>query len=202
MIKWLLVDIGDVLLLKDRVMPFTQLLADELGVNIALAEQINKIHYTTMETKYVPEEVFVAELEEELGYKAPANIYSYFEKAYEKQISPNRALFAFLDEVRTSGVKTAILSNTIAVYQAAHERAGISKKNGFDPILYSWRVEMRKPNKEIFELAIKELGGKPEEIIFIDDKSEHLQAAEQLGMKTILFDDTKNVVAKIRKLLQ
>lgn len=197
----LLLDIGNVLLLKDTGCSFTELLADELGVNIELAQKINKAHYTTMDIKNISEEVFVATLERDLDYKAPANIFSYFEKAYEKQVRPNTEFFDFLDEARASGIKTAVLSNTIAIYSRTQKRLGISKENGFDPILYSWKVEMLKPNKEIFELAVKGLQAKPEEIIFIDDKLEHVQAARQVGMRAILFENTESVIAQLRRLI-
>jgi epoxide hydrolase-like predicted phosphatase len=199
-IKWLLIDIGDVLLLKDRDKNFSILLAEELGVDIELAQQINKVHYTTMDAKYIPEEAFVAELEQNLGYKAPKNIFSYFARAYRQQVRPNTELLTFLDTMRATGIKTAVLSNTIAIYRTVQEQAGISLENGFDPILYSWRVEMLKPNKDIFELAVRELKVQPEEILFIDDKLEHVGGAQQVGMKTLLFDETENVILKIREL--
>ena len=201
-IKWLLVDIGDVLLLKDRNadQTFTQLLANELRVDFELAQKINHAHYSTMDVAYIPEEDFVASLEKNLGYKAPTDIFAYFARAYEKQVRPNTALLHFLDEMRASGIKTAVLSNTVAVYRDIQERMGISKKHGFEPILYSWEIGMLKPNRDIFELALRKLDVKPEEVIFIDDKLEHIQGAQRVGMRTILFDDTERVISRIRKM--
>jgi hypothetical protein len=46
-------------------------------------------------------------------------------------------------------VKTAILSNTIAIYQPLQEQMGINEENGFSPIIYSWREELVKPDKKI-----------------------------------------------------
>ncbi len=198
--KWLLVDIGEVILLKDSGKRFGELLAEELNIDLELAQQINKAHYTTMDIKFIPEEVFVADLKKDLGYDAPSDIYAYFARAYKKQVRPNYELLAFLKEVRAAGVKTAILSNTIAIYSEIQEQSGISKADGFDPILYSWEVEMLKPNREIFELAIERLEAKPQEIVFIDDKEEHLAGARSAGIRTILFEDTDGTIEKIRQL--
>jgi FMN phosphatase YigB (HAD superfamily) len=201
-VKWLLVDIGDVLLLKnnENTKEFSELLADQLGVDITLANEINKAHYTTMETEYIPEEQFVANLQEDLGYTAPKDIYSCFARAYEVQTTPNTELIQFFEVVRGLGFKTAVLSNTIGIYRDIQDRAGISKKGGFDPIILSWEVKMRKPNADIFELAVEMLQAKPEEIIFIDDKIGHLNGAAQVGIRTLLFENTKDTIAQIRQL--
>lgn len=198
--KWLLVDIGEVILLKDSGKRFGELLAEELNVDLELAQEINKAHFTTMDVKFIPEEVFIADLKKNLDYDAPSDIYAYFARAYEKQVRANKELLAFFDEVRKTGVKTAILSNTIAIYSDIQEKSGISKAGGFDPILYSWEVEMLKPNKEIFELAVERLGADPEEIVFIDDKEEHLAGARSVGLRTILFEDTVSTIEKIHQL--
>lgn len=200
-IKWLLVDIGEVILLKDSGKRFGELLADELNIDLELAQEINKAHFTTMDVKFIPEEEFIADLKKNLGYTAPSNIYEYFERAYDKQVRPNVELLRYLDEVRKTGVKTAILSNTIAIYSGIQEKSGISIEAGFDPILYSWEVEMLKPYKEIFELAVRRLGSEPGEIVFIDDKEEHLRGARSVGIQTVLFEDTDSVIKRIREKL-
>ena len=200
-IKWLLVDIGNVLLLKDSGNNFNELLSKELNVDIELAQKINKVHYSSMDIKYIPEEEFIADLEIKLNYRAPKDIFTYFAKAYEKQVRPNIELFNSLEEMRKLGIKTAILSNTISIYRQTQEQIGISKQNGFDPIVLSWQEGIAKPNRDIFELALKKLKVKPEEVIFIDDSVEHIKGAEQVGIRGILFDNTKNVIKQIRELI-
>lgn len=44
---------------------------------------------------------------------------------------------------------------------------------------------MRKPNPEIFKLALKEVGCKPEEVVFLDDIGSNLKAARDLGIQCI-----------------
>ena len=202
-IKWLLVNIGDVLLVRNEnnKKSFSELLAYELHVDSELAQEINKIHYTTMEHKFIPEDQFAADLKRKLHYDAPKDIFSYFERAYDTQRRPNTKFIAFLNEVRAAGVKTGILSNTIAIYTPIQERVGISRVGGFDPILYSWDVQMTKPYKEIYELALEKLNASPEEVMFIDDKTGHLEGAQAVGMETLLFEDTNNAIKEIRRLL-
>ncbi len=203
MIKWLILDIGDVLLARNEEndKTFNELLVDELNVGIELAKEINKAHYSIMDIKYIPENEFVANLKIDLGYDAPKDIFSYFARAYGKQRRPNTQFLNFLDGIRLSGIKTAVLSNTIAIYAPEHARMGINREGGFEPIIYSWQVELAKPQKEIFELALNELKVEPEEIIFIDDKPEHIKGAASLGMRTILFENTNKTIAQILQLV-
>ena len=202
-IKWLLVDIGDVLLVRNEnnTKTFDELLVDELNVNIELAKEINKAHYSIMDIKYIPESDFVANLKRDLEYDAPKDIFSYFARAYDKQKRPNTQLLNFLHGIRLSGIRTAILSNTISIYASAQAQAGISKEGGFEPIIYSWQVELAKPQKEIFELALFELKADAESIIFIDDKPEHIKGAASIGVHTILFEDTNKTIARIQELI-
>jgi HAD superfamily hydrolase (TIGR01509 family) len=192
-----------VLLLKNKETgkSFNDFLAEELDVDIELAKEINKAHYSVMDVKFVPEDMFVADLKKDLDYTAPSNIFSYFARAYEKQVLPNTELQEFLKEMRALGIKTAVLSNTIAIYRGIQQRLGISNLSGFNPILYSWQVEMLKPNKEIYELALRELNVKSEEVIFIDDKIGHLEGARKSGMRTILFNETHEAIEEIRGII-
>lgn len=203
MIKWLLIDIGDVLLLKNKQnnKNFSQLLADELGVDIELAQEVNRAHYSVMDVKYIPEDVFVANLREYFDYDAPSDIFSYFDRAYRKQVTANAELQDFLKEVRASGIKTAVLSNTIAIYRDIQRELGVSIENGLDPILYSWELELAKPNREIYEAALRRLAVAPDEVVFIDDKTEHLEGAQSVGIGTLLFSDTQSVISQIRTII-
>ena len=57
----------------------------------------------------------------------------------------------------------------------------------FDVALSSCYLGMRKPEAPIFRLAIDVMGGKPERILFIDDRPENVVAAKAQGMATIRF---------------
>jgi putative hydrolase of the HAD superfamily len=56
-------------------------------------------------------------------------------------------------------------------------------------MIFSDEVGIRKPDMRLYKLCIKELGVRPEECIFIDDKEENLEPAKKLGIHTILFKD-------------
>ena len=71
----------------------------------------------------------------------------------------------------------------------------LNPKKYFDVYIASAEVGMRKPSREIYDLAIQRLdefdkrkggnGIKPEDVVFLDDIGENLKTGRQVGMRTI-----------------
>ena len=84
--------------------------------------------------------------------------------------------------------KIAVLSNTDEMhFEDIRDKVEIIKD--FDWLFLSHEAGYRKPEKEIFEYAINKSGISPENIIFIDDIQEFVEAANKLGMTGILYKD-------------
>jgi putative hydrolase of the HAD superfamily len=71
----------------------------------------------------------------------------------------------------------------------------------FAPIVISAEVRCTKADSRIFELALACLRVDPEDSVFIDNTRANLVAPAALGMKTVHFDDEKNDVAGLARLL-
>ena len=71
----------------------------------------------------------------------------------------------------------------------------------FAPIVVSAEVGCTKADSPIFEVALACAGVDPDESVFIDNTPSNLVAAAALGMKTVYFDDEKNDVAGLARLL-
>ena len=61
--------------------------------------------------------------------------------------------------------------------------------NEFDDMIISGKVGLKKPDKKIYELAIKKFGCSPNKTLFIDDRPENTKAAQNLGINIITLDD-------------
>ena len=72
----------------------------------------------------------------------------------------------------------------------------------FSPIIVSAEVRCTKANPRIFELALACLCVDPADSIFIDNTRGNLVAPAALGMKTVHFDDEKNDVAGLVRVLE
>ena len=82
------------------------------------------------------------------------------------------------------------------------------KKNGLDPAetfekeFYSYELKMLKPSREIYEKVISEVGTKPEEILFIDDAKDNIEAAGALGITTLWLRPGMKIAEEVEKFLK
>ena len=61
--------------------------------------------------------------------------------------------------------------------------------NEFDDMIISGKVGLKKPDKKIYELAIKKFDCNPNKTLFIDDRPENTKAAQNFGINIITLDD-------------
>ncbi|EXJ95147.1 microsomal epoxide hydrolase [Capronia coronata CBS 617.96] len=107
---------------------------------------------------------------------------------------PDPYMYPALKRLKASGrYKLAALSNT-TIFPEGHEYNVIGPddvRHLFEVFVSSAHVGMRKPNRDIYEYALKlirERWGRdiaPQEIVFLDDIGENLKTARSLGMRTI-----------------
>ncbi len=71
----------------------------------------------------------------------------------------------------------------------------------YDEIISADETGYAKPNPKIFEEALRRLGAKPEECIFVDDTEDNVEAARMLGMKVILYRDFVAFRAELKRLM-
>lgn len=57
----------------------------------------------------------------------------------------------------------------------------------FKDIIVSGAEKCVKPDEKIYEIALKRMGLKPEQVFFTDDNSANINAAAKMGFKTHLF---------------
>lgn len=103
-------------------------------------------------------------------------------------------------ETLAENYKLGLISNfTYApVIYAGLRRVGIS--NFFDVILVSDAFGWRKPHARIFEEALKRLGIRAEEALYVGDSPEEdIKGAKQLGIKTVFVASQFFPIKKLRE---
>ena len=98
----------------------------------------------------------------------------------------NPAMLAWQRELKAAGIRTAILSNMGDSVLEKIERE-FRWIHDFDVLVWSFQLHMAKPDPAIYRYALQQLGTRPEETLFIDDKLVNVEAAQALGLKALEF---------------
>ncbi len=71
----------------------------------------------------------------------------------------------------------------------------------FDVIFFSAEQKLAKPDPLYYRAILNEMTFAAEETIFIDDFVENIEAADKLGMQTVLYKSTPQTIADIKRIL-
>jgi len=90
-----------------------------------------------------------------------------------------------LRELRSRGIRTAIVSNCDHATRGVVERLGLEEEA--DAVILSFEVGMAKPDAGIYLAALEALGFGPDEALFVDDQVAYCDGAASLGVRTALL---------------
>jgi putative hydrolase of the HAD superfamily len=108
----------------------------------------------------------------------------------------NPAMLAWQLALKERGLLTAILSNMGDSVWESVERE-LEWIHSFDVLVWSFQLGIAKPDPAIYRHTIAEVGVRPEEALFIDDKLANIEAAQALGMKAVLFSSVDRLRAEL-----
>jgi putative hydrolase of the HAD superfamily len=108
----------------------------------------------------------------------------------------NRSVFGLVNNLRAN-YKTAMLSN-INILHYEHLKKNFPVFGVFDKIFLSFQLGLIKPDKEIYNLVIQDLGVEPQEIFYIDDRPELVESAKSLGIRGCVFTNFGQLVSDLR----
>ncbi|NXC08829.1 ACD10 dehydrogenase, partial [Orthonyx spaldingii] len=97
--------------------------------------------------------------------------------------------------IRAEGLKTALLSHNLCLGDG--ERCLPPDQQRFDVVVESHQEGVPRPNPGIYRLCLERLGVQPQESILLDSSSHNLQAAAQLGMRTVKVDDPEAALKEL-----
>jgi putative hydrolase of the HAD superfamily len=99
---------------------------------------------------------------------------------------PNEAMIGWAARLQRAGIKTGILSN-IGDEMEAGVRARFGWLDGFAHQTFSHRLGMAKPDAAIYRQAVEGMELPAEEILFVDDRMENIEAARVVGMMAVQY---------------
>jgi len=95
-------------------------------------------------------------------------------------------IFDWIAELRRAGLRTSILSN-LPKPLAERLRATPGFLDHFDQVTFSCDLGVIKPEREIYDYALRGLGVAPAEALFLDDREENIAGARAVGLRAELF---------------
>ncbi len=104
----------------------------------------------------------------------------------------NEPVLLWARELRTAGLKTAVLSN-MHDDMAQHLRQDGAWTTNFDCLTLSSAIGVAKPDAEIFKHCLKCLELNTNQTLFIDDRESNVRAAEELGIRGIVAPTTEQL---------
>jgi len=95
-------------------------------------------------------------------------------------MAPEPAMIALVEDLRARDIRLALVSNS----WGNHYPEDVLRL--FDVVVISSEVGLRKPQREIYALALERLGLAPHESILVDDGAPNIEAGERLGITGVL----------------
>jgi putative hydrolase of the HAD superfamily len=92
---------------------------------------------------------------------------------------------ALLRALKARGLKIGVLSNTLPSLQESLAHHGLA--HYVEGFFASTSLGVAKPHPEAFLLALKAMGLKPEETLYLDDNPENVEAARRLGLRAEVY---------------
>lgn len=109
----------------------------------------------------------------------------------DNERSKNLPLLHYIAKLKPK-YKIGLLSN-VASNWIRDEFLTSAEQALFDVFVFSFEEGITKPDPRIYERAIERLGLMPEECVFIDDIELFAEAAKQIGMKALVYENLKKL---------
>ncbi len=138
--------------------------------------------------------IYDAEVVRSLGLEIdPEEIEADLSASFDK-IMPDESLWKdypdtkpTLDDLAGRDIEVGLISNATDLARRVLRRLDMEKY--FDPIIISSEIGHRKPEREIFDIALNEAGAAPSRTLYIGDKyAVDVKGANRAGMNTVLID--------------
>ena len=198
MIKVIVFDLGNTTVFFDY-MKFCKKMSKYSPLS---AGQIYKrVYNTDLETQFITGKISPQKFYKEVCRKTEAEIsYKKFKEIFDVFTKKNYPVARTIKKLRKK-YKLILLSNTnILHFNDARRRFNNPLLQSFDSYILSYKIRMKKPDRNIYQHTIKISKVKPSEIVFIDDLKENVVGARKLGIKGIHYTSPKKLIKELKGL--
>jgi len=162
-------------------------------------EETEERHHLTFDTYEVGKITLDEYLDRVVFYKKQPFTRNRFRQFMYDQSKPLADMIPLLRQLKKKyGMKIAVVSNEGR--ELAEYRIREFKLNDFvDFFIVSSFVHFRKPDADIFRVALDTAQVDPEQVVYIEDRAMFVQVAQQLNINGLQHIDYKSTCEKLKK---
>jgi glucose-1-phosphatase len=185
-IEALVFDIGNVIVPFDWQIFHRRLRADYPNLPTEAEKQFREL-IVRIEIGEMTGEMFAEQAIRAIGFQEDQRTFlSIWNGIFSSNIPMERTILALKERF-----PLFLLSNTSELH-LAYLMQNWDVLQHFQDGVYSFRAKCAKPDRRIFEIAIRQFGLRPENTVYIDDLEANVGSALNLGLKAIRYDLTKH----------
>ena len=131
--------------------------------------------------------------------KATGRDYDIINSARSSEGAKNVHLIEYIRQLKKKykvGILSNVATNWVRDYLLTPEEQKL-----FDAMVFSFETGTSKPDPRIYKTILEKLDVKPEQAVFTDDARHYCDAARQLGMEAIWYEDLPSFKRQLEKLL-
>ena len=199
-IKVIIFDLGKVLfdydlnLISNAFLPYAQKKEDLKDIHNFMIK--NDEIFSKYEKGRLSSKDFYNDLSEVAGLNVD---YKKFCVLWNNIFTPIKDMFPFVS-ILSNKYRLAILSNTNELHYEFLETLYPNLFRNFSDFFLSYKMNLRKPEKEIYKQVIDYYKLKPNELFFTDDLNINISAAKNVGINAFVFEDLKKLKADLLSL--
>ena len=200
---WILFDIGGVFALADdgNWQPrFSAHLRERAGLDVdAFGERVDAADLPRLDVEQGIEAEYWRRLGDALGFDSATRVEvrAEFWDAYCG--TPNAELLAYARSLPKHVGRAALSNSADGAREEEERRFGLSSV--VDPISYSHKIGVAKPDAASYATALSRMGAEPEHVLFIDDHQVSLDGAAAVGIRGHLHTDNASTITAIEDFL-
>lgn len=189
MLKNFIFDFGEVLVKFDTKYMTEQFIENHDDVKLVEEVVFDRLYWDKLDEGRITDEEVKAGIRSRLPKNLSDNACLVYDNWY-KNLPFIDGMREILNEIKQSGGRLYLLSNISVGFAENYSTVPEIKEvlDMFDGLVFSGKLGITKPSKEIFNYVIEKYNLKFEESVFIDDRKVNVEGARRVGINTFLFE--------------
>lgn len=178
---------------REGVITFIQ---DSFQISLETYHQLNQKKKEALKQGMTDEEFWITHAKNEGIILSPQWSHS-FRGVLKEALAINPKMYLLIEELREKQIPVAMLSNIDSRLAQFVRDFGLYEP--FNPCLLSYEIGIEKPDPKIYEFLLNTLNLPPQDVVFVDDLIENVEAAKKMGIDAILFESEPQLRSELVK---